>query len=143
MNSNWILAYSEEGYPYYYNELTNESKWADFPENNLPNISLSQSNSLIQLEDEEDIDEIEFDAFLQSSIGIEVFEEELEYIERKVDRRMKNLQRQRDNDDYSDSDSSSDDSLLSEDSLSSSDSDVQLVSLLIHIYRVHTIINLA
>jgi hypothetical protein len=26
----WTLYYSEEGYPYYYNEFTNESVWADY-----------------------------------------------------------------------------------------------------------------
>ena len=93
----WTLYYTEDNYPYYYNEYTNESVWAEVPENSVidqetktndiaepfdngsfiveeDSDSVSHgSSSLSENESEtssDEIDDDEFKDFLQSSSGI-------------------------------------------------------------------------
>lgn len=32
ISDGWVLYYNEDGYPYYYNESTGESEWAEYEE---------------------------------------------------------------------------------------------------------------
>jgi len=32
VSDGWVLYYNEDGYPYYYNESTGESEWAEYEE---------------------------------------------------------------------------------------------------------------
>ena len=97
--SGWTLYYSNEGYPYYYNDKTNESVWADttsnpeptFPqvglpartEGELPRAEVSESDDSSEVDDEDDDDdededddetEKQFLEYIQSSDGIAAME---------------------------------------------------------------------
>ena len=92
----WTLYYSNEGYPYYFNSLTNESVWADTTSKSEPTFpktldshttsnealdemtgsgeSSSEDSEDDEEDDDDEVDEKLFLEYIQSSDGIAAIE---------------------------------------------------------------------
>jgi hypothetical protein len=96
----WTLYYTEEGYPYYYNSLKNESIWADLEQisheklstenliNNLKHNTESTTNEDDDDDDDDDDDVEAFSYYLASARGQEELEIEKEKILSKLNLKL-------------------------------------------------------
>lgn len=102
-SSSWTLYYSNEGYPYYFNSLTNESVWADTTSRSEPTLTMAstdtsndvqnevsedsesgESSSEDSDEDDDEVTEKLFLEYIQSSDGIAAMEAEQSKIAAKL-----------------------------------------------------------